>query len=102
LRPAPRAWRNPPREWKARASSLPLEHVDEFAVAIHNLIHRVLTRDLLRAPGYQRVPKTRTADCEADESGHAGRRLQPFMNFVVVLAAPEDDASHFVAAIPPG
>src|SRR5581483_4920317 len=57
---------------------------------------------LLRAPGYQRVPKTRTADCEADESGHAGRRLQPFMNLVVVLAAPQGDASHFVAAIPPG
>ena len=47
------------------------------------------------------IPETSPAYREADESRDAGGRRQPFVHFLVVLAAAQDDAADFFAAFPP-
>src|SRR5258708_7440766 len=64
-----------------------LERIHKLAVAAGNFVYRFLSRDLLGSPVYECIPETRPADREPDEPGNAGRRGQPLLYFLVVLAA---------------
>src|SRR5437870_3645592 len=85
------------RRIPSRGTRLLLEGFHKFEVAAGNVVHGVFPRDLLCSPVYERIPKTCTAHCEADEPRDSRCRRQPLTYPLVVLAAPQDDAADFVA-----
>src|SRR5689334_21404028 len=82
----------------SRGTGVVLEDADELAVATRNFVHRLLSRDLVCPPAYERIPKASTADSEADEPRNLRCDCQPLVYFLVVLAAPKDDTADFVSA----
>ena len=54
---------------------------------------------LLCPPIYECIPETRSAHRKSDEPGDPGRRVQPLFHFLVVLAAAQNDAADFFAAV---
>src|SRR5690349_21801973 len=75
----------------SRGTGVVLEDADELAVATRNFVHRLLSRDLVCPPAYERIPKASTAYREADEPRNLRCYCQPLVYFLVVLAAPKDD-----------
>src|SRR5271170_7062463 len=63
-----------------------LERIHKLLVAVRNLLDRVFPGDLFCPPIHQRIPETRAADRETNEPGDAGRRRQPLVHLLVVLA----------------
>src|SRR5262249_6606750 len=105
-RPAHRAGRNPPREWRERvsrpASPRALEGAHELAIPALDIADRLFASDLLRAPGYQWVPEAGAAYREPDESRDGPRGGEPFVDFSIIFTATQYDAANAVASAPPG
>jgi hypothetical protein len=75
-----------------------LKNVHKLPVAVSDLGHSGLPRDLLVPPSNERLPEVRAANSETYEPRHSGRRHQLFAHLFVVLAAAQDDAADFVTA----
>jgi hypothetical protein len=59
------------------------------------------SKDVCFAPGCHRVEPSRPADRETDEAVHAGRRLQPVQDVVLIRPAAKPDAANLGAPAAP-
>ena len=75
-----------------------LEHVNALAVTPCNSDNRGFSRASSVVPLDEWFPEVGAANGETNEACNASGRRQPFTHFVLVLAAAENDAAHFVSS----
>ena len=82
---------------------LPVEQIHKFTIAPRDLGDGLIARRFFAPQGGERIPEVRAADRKSDKARH-GRRdpRASFANFMVVLAATENDAADRIDARPRG
>src|SRR5258708_3532809 len=84
----------------SRGTDLLLEDVDELDITLGDVFYGVFPRDLVCAPVHERVPKARTAYCEADESRDSRSGRQPLVYLLVVFTPAQYDTADLATPAP--
>src|SRR5215472_2621190 len=81
----------------ASLSARILKNAHKLPIAAGNLRDSGVPSNLLRAPLHKRIPETRSAHRETDETRHGGCCAQPFPHLLVVLSTAQNDAAYLIA-----
>src|SRR5215469_4453290 len=78
-----------------------IKDAHELLIASANSVHGIFAGDVRVSQLYEGIPEHCAADGKANESRDTRRCFQPLANFLVVLAAAQNDAANFVPPAAP-